>query len=266
MPNVRIIETELVEWKVDRSFDYLIHAASPASPTKYKSPESIVQSNLGFLESLREQCLPPSVLFISSGEVYGSSPPLYVDESYNSAVIPRSARSVYPEAKISTERLLQEMKRDGLTSPLIVRLFHSFGPGLRVNDGRSFGDFLWSAAHAENLSLLSSGSSIRTFLYIEDAVAGLLTVLTKGIPGEPYNIGSDKPMAISEFADLVARIAGVEVLYPATSLETRDDYVHSPNLMVVPSLEKAVNLGWRPMVELGKGVERTLDWIRSVSR
>ncbi len=260
-PSVRVVETELVGWKVDRSFDFLIHAASPASPTKYGDPTAVIQANLGFLESIQRQGMPRSTLQISSGEIYGSNPPRSVEETYSQAVIPASPRAVYPEAKIAAERLLAEMGANGSTSPFVARLFHAFGPGLRKDDGRSFGDFLWSAAGGTNLSLLSSGAAIRTFLYIEDAVAGLLTVLTKGTPGEAYNVGSNEPMAISDFADLVSRVAGVKVQYPSPSSKTRADFVHSPNQVIVPSIEKISKLGWRPMIPLETGVKRSLDWL-----
>lgn len=262
IPHVRIVNTQLVGWQVDRSFDFLIHAASPASPTKYNDPQAVVQANLGFLESLQKQSMPRSTMYISSGEVYGSSPPSSVEENFNEAAIPPSGRAVYPQTKIAAERLLWEMGVAGLTSPRVARLFHSFGPGLRRNDGRSFGDFLWSAASGRNVSLLSSGAAIRTFLYIEDAVAGILTVLTKGTAGEAYNIGSDKPMAVSEFADLVGRVAGVNVQYPSSSEESQVGYLHSPNQVIVPSIAKASQLGWSQMVPLEKGVKRTLDWIQ----
>ncbi len=261
-PSVRIIETELVEWKVDRSFDFLIHAASPASPTKYNIPEAVIQANLGFLESIQRQIMPRSTLYISSGEVYGSIPPRLVDEDYCQAVIPVSARAVYPEAKIASERLLWDMGARGKTLPFVARLFHSFGPGLRRDDGRSFGDFLWSAARKEDILLLSSGSAIRTLLYIEDAVAGLLTILTKGTAGEAYNIGSDVPMAISEFAELVGRIGGVKVAYPSTGHDPQVEYVQSPNQVIVPSNGKLCQLGWRQMVPIDIGVRRCLEWIK----
>jgi UDP-glucuronate decarboxylase len=261
-PYVRIIETELVEWKVDRSFDFLVHAASPASPTKYNDPQAVIQANLGFLESIQRQIMPRSTLYISSGEVYGSIPPRLVDEDYRQAVIPKSARAVYPEAKIAAELLLWDMGERGQTLPFVARLFHSFGPGLRRDDGRSFGDFLWSAASGKDILLLSSGSAIRTLLYIEDAVAGLLTILTKGTAGEAYNIGSDVPTSISEFAELVGRVAGVKVTYPSSADEPQVEYVQSPNQSIVPSNAKVSQLGWRQMVPLDTGVRRCLEWIK----
>lgn len=264
--SVSVIETDLSSWRIDKSYDFLIHAASPASPTQYGDTEAVVGANVRFLANLEKHVMPESTLFISSGEVYGANPPLAVDEDFDGAVIPESPRAVYPESKLAAERLLWKMGEEGLTKPLVARLFHSFGPGLRDADGRSFGDFLWAAARGRDLELLSTGSAIRSFLYLEDAVAGLLTVLTKGRPGESYNIGSANPVAISEFADLVGRVAGVKVQYPSSLEVTKPGYVHSPNHVVVPSNKKISQLGWRQIVPLETGVRRSLLWIQKELR
>lgn len=259
---VTLVETDLNSWRVDKTYDFLIHAASPASPTQYRDAKAVVETNVGFLDNLKKQLMPESTLFISSGEVYGANPPLAVDEDFDRAVIPDSLRAVYPESKIAAEQLLWQMGEDGKTKPLVVRLFHSFGPGLKDADGRSFGDFLWAAARGRNLELLSSGSAIRSFLYLEDAVAGLLTVITKGIPGQAYNVGSGSPLAICDFAELVGRVAGVDVKYASSSVPTKGDYVQSPNRIVVPSNSKVSQLGWKQIIPVDTGVRRTLDWIK----
>lgn len=259
---VTLVETAPNSWRVDKTYDVLIHAASPASPTQYGDAKAVVETNVGFLDNLKKQLMPESTLFISSGEVYGANPPLAVDEDFDRGVIPDSLRAVYPESKIAAEQLLWQMGEDGNTKPLVARLFHSFGPGLKDADGRSFGDFLWAAARGRNLELLSSGSAIRSFLYLEDAVAGLLTVITKGIPGQAYNVGSGDPVAICDFAELVGRVAGVEVRYAPSSVPTKGDYMHSPNQIVVPSNSKVSQLGWKQIIPVETGVRRTLDWIK----
>jgi dTDP-glucose 4,6-dehydratase len=206
--------------------------------------------------------MPESTLFISSGEIYGANPPFEVQEDFDAPIISSSSRSAYPESKLAAERILWHMGEEGATKPLVARLFHSFGPGLRDADGRSFGDFLWGAARGKNLELLSSGSAIRTFLYLEDAVAGLLTVLTKGTPGEAYNVGSKNPMEIAEFANLISRVAGVRVVCPSSRAEPLGGYLQSPSQVVVPSITKLSNLGWKQMIPIETGVKRSFDWIR----
>lgn len=264
--HVTIIETNISQWSIDKAYEMLIHAASPASPTKYGDAESIIDTNVGFLENLAKQIMPKTTLFVSSGEVYGTSPPLGVAETQKLGDIPEGPRAVYPQAKIAAERLLSEMGAGGQTEPLVARLFHSFGPGLRREDGRSFGDFLWSAAQGRDIRLLSPGGAIRTFLYLEDAVAGLLTVLTRGVSGETYNVASEEPMTILDFATAIAEVARVKVGQSADFEQLKTDYVHSPNATIVPSNRKLRELGWTQKVSLQEGISRSLEWIELMVR
>jgi nucleoside-diphosphate-sugar epimerase len=259
---VSVVETALSNWQLDKSYDILIHAASPASPTKYGDARSVLEANVGFLENLADQKMPETTLFVSSGEVYGAEPPEGVLETQKVEAILNGPRAVYPQAKIAAENLLIDLGGQGITNPLIARLFHSFGPGLRDDDGRSFGDFLWSAARRRDISMLSPGDAVRTFLYLEDAVAGLLAVLTEGLSGETYNVGSELPVTILEFANSVAQVSGVEVTR-ATDLDiAKRAYVSSPIASIIPSTKKLRDLGWSQEVALTEGIARSIDWLR----
>jgi nucleoside-diphosphate-sugar epimerase len=258
---VTIIETALSSWKIDKPYDFLIHAASPASPTQYGDTRSVIEANVGFLENIATQEVPRTTLFVSSGEVYGPNSKLEIQETDSLEHIPNGSRSVYPQAKVTAENLLRRMGEDGITKPLVARLFHSFGPGLREEDGRSFGDFLWSAAQGRDIQLLSSGEAIRTFLYLEDAVAGLLAVLTEGVSGEAYNVGSELPVTILDFATLVAEIAGVKITKSEDFDVLEGGYTHSPNSSIIPSNRKLRDLGWGHVVPLPEGINRSLEWI-----
>jgi UDP-glucuronate decarboxylase len=260
--SVEIVETDLIKWQTAKRYDVVIHAASPASPTKYGDPASIVETNVGFLKSLGKQTNPGTVLFVSSGEVYGTNPPLRVDETYEGNFAQDNPRFLYPKAKLSAENALWGLAAAGNTKPLVARLFHSFGPGLKDEDGRSFGDFLWSAARDRDLELLSSGTAIRTFLYLEDSVAGLLTVLTEGSSGQIYNVGSEEPVSIINFASRVASAAGVQISRPSIPEKNVDNYMHSPTPTIVPSNQKLCALGWSQKVSLEEGIRRSLNWIR----
>jgi nucleoside-diphosphate-sugar epimerase len=263
LPNVKVVETPLCDWRLEKDYEFLVHAASPASPTMYGDAKSVLDANLGFLEKLQNQVMPETTLFVSSGEVYGANMPEKVEESRELGEIFDSPRSVYPRAKIQTELLLKEMGRAGFTRPLIARLFHSYGPGVREGDGRSFADFLWSGARGNDIGMLSSGHSTRTFLYLEDAVAGLITVLTQGASGETYNVGSETPVTILDFATSVSEIANVKVVYSSWPEGQEADYVHSPNTSIIPSSKKLSGLGWSQEVSLREGIIRSLNWIRN---
>ena len=262
-PNVEVIESELLEWIPDREFDFLIHAASPASPTKYQNSKSVTDPNVGWIEHLAKTRMPVKTLFVSSGEVYGPNAPKYVDENFAGNPIPDSPRAVYPLSKLAGESALSELFKRGSTVSYIARLFHTFGPGLRPDDGRSFSDFLWAAAMGMPIELRSSGEDIRTFLYVQDAIAGLLTILTKGDPGEMYNVGSDVPLKIIDFAEKVGRIGGVEVLSGNVDSCRNSDYIHSPNKSFIPSNKKLTSLGWSQVVSIEQGIESTLNWMKT---
>jgi nucleoside-diphosphate-sugar epimerase len=253
-----------LNWRPKQVFDCLIHAASPASPTKYADSSAVFDSNVTFLKSFDEGKIPNQVLYISSGEVYGPDAPDLIDESFVGNPIPDSPRAVYPRSKIEGEAVLSSLFERRQTDAYIARLFHSFGPGLREDDGRSFSDFLWAAAKGNPVELRSAGEDIRTFLYLQDAVAALLQILTLGTPGEIYNVGSETALSVRGFAEKVALLAGVQVRVPVKYGSDHIEYTHSPNKSIVPSNKKLRDLGWREIVPLEVGIRNTLDWMTGV--
>jgi dTDP-glucose 4,6-dehydratase len=262
--SVKVVETELLSWKPKQVYDCLIHAASPASPTKYSDSSEVFDSNVGFLKSFGEGEIPKQVLYISSSEVYGPDSPDLIDESFVGNPITESSRAIYPKSKLEGELVLSKMFEQGQTQPYIARLFHTFGPGLRQDDGRSFSDFLWAAAKGNSVELRSPGEDIRTFLYLQDAVAAMFLILTRGTPGEIYNVGSELPLSIRSFAEQVGGSCGVQVRVPNEVSPNQLDYKHSPNKSMVPSTKKLRGLGWSEIVPLDVGIRSTLDWMTTV--
>ncbi len=261
-PSVRVIECELTEWVPSEPYDYLIHAASPASPTKYGDPEEIFDANLGFLRNISKYELPKVCLLISSGEVYGPNAPVPIDETYRAEFIPSSSRSAYPLAKIAAEEFLLSLPVGSSSKLMVARLFHTFGPGLKRDDGRSFADFIWAAAQNCDIKMRSSGSAVRTFLYIEDAICGLLAVLLGGEDREVYNVGSPRETSIHEFATQVGLLGGVAVHVNSANVNELP-YTNSPNHRIVPAVRKLEKLGWTINVDLQTGIDRTLRWAKN---
>ena len=251
----------LTTWKPSRGYDYLIHAASPASPTQYGNPGEIDEANLGFLERLQEVGFAKETLLISSGEVYGSTPPNPVPETYEAENLAQGMRAYYPVAKLAAEKTLFKAGIEERTIPKVVRLFHTFGPGMKPNDGRSFADFIWAAAKGDNLLMRSSGDAVRSFLYIEDAIAGILLVLLEGDAGEVYNLGSPESLSILGYAQLVALEGGVGVITNEEESETHG-YTASPIHFLVPDTRKIRNIGWVNVVGTKEGIQRTLTWAK----
>lgn len=258
-PESEVLVADLAHWKPDRDFDYVFHAASPASPTQYGDVAAVVDSNLGFATTLVSEAPRfGRILFVSSGEVYGAAPPSPVPETYIGNPDTALDRAVYGVSKMRTERLLL----DNVASTRVARLHHTFGPGMREHDGRSFADFIWAAARGEDLVLRSPGADARTFLYSADAVRGMFDITLSSSGDRVFNLGSDEPMTIRRFAETVSEVSGVGVRFPDDQLH--DGYEHSPIQQLVPDLGRLRSLGWAPRVGVREAVRRTLQWVRGV--
>jgi len=240
-------------------FQILIHAASPASPTQYPSFESLSAINSGALSKLMSQDIEKT-LFISSGEVYGSEAPNPIDEEYKGIIDAKIARSSYPLAKLEAEEVGSQVCSELGADFRIARLFHSFGPGMRENDGRSFADFLWRAAEGAKPVLRSPGSDIRTFLYLEDTIIALLIVLLHDQTLGAINVGSEVPFSILEFAKRVSWLSGNQGDLEFDFEQTH--YIHSANKVIVPKTSRLCELGWRQEIDLDAAIIKTLAWIK----
>jgi UDP-glucuronate decarboxylase len=243
-----------------KGFQFLIHAASPASPLSYPSLAEMSKVNVGMLTQMITKDTE-RVLFISSGEIYGSEAATPVSEDFVGKINHLEARSAYPLAKIEAEKLGTEICASLGIDFRIVRLFHSFGPGVKENDGRSFADFLWQSARGNLPTLFSKGNTLRTFLYSEDAVVAMLSILSKEKLAGPINVGSDQPLSILDFASLVSRISGHggRVQY----LLEKQSYTMSPNQALIPDTSKLRSMGWNQQVGLEETIRRTLFWIKN---
>ena len=244
-------------------FDYIIHAASPASPTKYKSAEELLKINCGVLEQI---CVAGAerILFISAGEIYGAEAPTPIPENYVGLFDLKSKRSAYPLAKIKTEKLGQELCAKLGIQFRIARLFHTFGPGLRKDDGRSFADFLWNCATNQIPILRSKGLDVRSFLYLEDSIVAIFKILSSDTYLGPVNIGSSNATTILEFARRSSMIAGLEGKVSFDIVE--DNYIHSPNKIMVPDITRLQAYGWKQEYDLDSSIEMSLGWIKEKIR
>ncbi len=249
----------LLEISSMSGYDFLIHAASPASPTKYPSVDVLTKINAEITNKLVSTGMQ-KVLFVSSGEVYGPNSTSPIDENFVGEINSAHPRAAYPIAKIEAERSIQELGDKFSVGTNSVRLFHTFGPGLLRNDGRSFADFIWNVSDKKVPILRSPGQDIRSFLFLRDAVMGLLTILEKGKDGEKYNLGSSSPISILEFAKKVSVLAGLKGALEFEMSQT--SYQHSPNHIIYPNLSKLEKLGWKQEVGLDEMILRTLAWAR----
>lgn len=238
-------------------FDIVIHAASPASPRSHSDSGSVFEANVLLTQRALESVRPGGVfIFLSSAEVYGrlgAKPALESGEIYPELF---GVRSFYPLAKLVGESIA--LSRNDVRA-VVFRVFHTFGPGLRKDDGRSFADILWGAIVEGQIGLLSEGSAMRSFLPLSDFISGVMHAVSNEAMQGLFNLGSPDAISILDFANEVAKISKVRVVrlskMPAS-------YVHSPIDYLVPDVSKLEAFGWNRKVNLGEAIHKTLSWIR----
>ena len=247
--------------------DFVIHGASPASPVAMAVDMlGTFEANVGGTRNMLELARTRQTqkfLFLSSGAVYGQLPSEMqsVSETDFGALDPLALRSAYEEGKRAGETLCRLYADKFGLSAAVARISHTYGPGLRADDGRSFADFITAAADRRPLILNSNGSAIRYFCYLSDTVAGLFTVLLRGEAGEAYNVGSETECcSILELAQLIIG------LFPERDLRLIHTGVADSRVKSVISTQRPVPLntaklralGWQARVRLADGLRRAV--------
>lgn len=266
---IKIIRADVVKpVKVKGEVDYIIHAASIASPTYYrKYPLQTIEANVMGLRNLLEMARDKKVrsfLSFSSSEVYGDPPAhcIPTPETYNGNVSPTGPRACYDESKRLGETLAVSYFREYGVPVKIVRPFNVYGPGLKLDDGRVLPDFFRGVLEENVIRIYSDGTTTRSFCYIRDAVTGFCQTLFSNYDGQVFNIGNDsKEICIKDLADMVAElVGGVQVVFAQSS---DDHYLTDNPQRRCPDLSKARKLlRYQPQVDLAEGLARTWTWYR----
>lgn len=269
-PQFQIIEWNLnkIEIPIIGSCDYVFHAASQASPKYYnKDPLGTLLPNTIGTESLlraqhKQTIKPKGFVFISSAEVYGSNMDKAVlsEEDYG-ILDPTAIRSCYAESKRLGESICVAWSHQYEMPTYIVRPFHTYGPGLNLDDGRVFTDFVSNVVRDQNIKMSSDGKQRRAFCYISDAIAGLFSVLLKGEMGVPYNLANPSGLlTIQELAEMLIKLyPEKELIIEKISLKVKGDYLQSPFNSVVPDIARITSLGWKPKISPAEGFRRMIE-------
>ena len=269
-PRLKLVRKDITKpWhdgKGDR-FDFIIHAASIASPVVYrKYPLETLDTNVSGLRNMLElakldKC--ESILYFSSSEIYGDPPAdeIPTSETYRGNVACIGPRACYDESKRVGETLCYLYAQQYGVPAKIVRPFNNYGPGLRLADGRVLPDFCRDVLADRDIILRSDGSPTRTFCYMSDALTGYLLVLLSSHHAEPFNIGSESPeVSIRELAAMLLRVAGNQRQVVHLASDEADYLIDNPNRRC-PNLKKARSLlGYAPFVDLKFGLRRLLEW------
>ena len=265
--NLEIIEHDVCnEFNYNHKIDFIIHAASQASPKYYKiDPVGTLNANvLGTINMLKlaQKKSVESFLYFSSGEVYGEVKDEFmpIKEDTFGYLNPALVRSCYGESKRMGETICVSYFAQYGIKAKIVRPFHTYGPGMALDDGRVYADFVANIIKDQNIILNSDGKAKRAFCYLTDATIGFLTVLVNGENGEAYNVGNpQEEYSILELANILVN------LYPEKKIEVilnktiNADYLKSTITRNSPNIDKLQKLNWNPTVTIEKGFKRTVS-------
>lgn len=244
---------------LDGEVDYILHFASPASPIDYlELPiQTLKVGSLGTHKALGLAKEKRAVfLLASTSEVYGDPLIHPQREDYWGNVNPIGPRGVYDEAKRFAEALTMAYHRYHGVDTRIVRIFNTFGPRMRLHDGRVVPTFLRQAILGENLTIFGDGMQTRSFCYVADLVEGIYRLMLSHI-NEPVNIGNPGEMTILEFAHLIKNITGSKSEIVFNELPVDDPKVRQPDIQRARSL-----LGWEPHVSIEEGLAHTYLWMK----
>ncbi len=259
------------------SFDYVIHAASFASPIVYRQyPIETINANVLGLYALLNNVVKAKsklkrLLYFSSSEIYGDPTEgnIPTPESYRGNVSCTGPRACYDESKRFCETLCTNYVRVHGLSIVIARPFNNYGPGMRITDGRVVADFARNIISNKDIALYSDGNPSRTFCYVTDAIVGYIKILTKGRQGEAYNIGTPAPeISMGELAQRMVVIGKKYFSYTGKihrKIHKDAAYLVDNPQRRCPSIDKAkAQLGYNPSITLEDGLHRSLLWYQSV--
>jgi dTDP-glucose 4,6-dehydratase len=257
-PGFEVLEQDVsLGLAVDGDVGWVLHLACPASPPDYlRLPvETMMVGSQGTKHALElAEAQGARFLLASTSEVYGDPVEHPQRESYWGNVNPIGPRSVYDESKRFAEALTTAYRRARGVDTAIVRIFNTYGPRMRVDDGRAIPAFMSQALAGRPLTVAGDGSQTRSLCFVEDTVAGLIALAASGHPG-PVNIGSQDEMSMLALAERVLDLTGSSSTIEHVELPEDDPRVRRPDTTLAAEL-----LGWRTEVTVEEGLKRTLEW------
>ena len=245
----------------DARFDFIIHAASNASPNFFaQKPVEVIKSNIDGVANLMEYGLDHGMkrfLYVSSGEVYGEGDGRVFTEDYSGYVDCAKPRSCYPSSKRAAETLCVSYAAEYGADVVIARPCHTYGPHFTEQDNRVYAQFIRNVLRGEDIVMKSTGEQFRSWCYVVDCVSALLHILLKGESGEAYNIAdADSNISIRELAETIAAIGGRKVVIDLPDVDEKRGF--NPVTKSIFSTDKLESLGWKPKNHISTGMNNTI--------
>ena len=248
---------------VSGKLDYILHFASPASPIDYlKIPiQTLKVGSLGTHNLLGlAKVKKARFLIASTSEVYGDPTVHPQPEEYYGNVNPVGPRSVYDEAKRFQEAITMAYHTFHGLETRIVRIFNTYGPRMRLNDGRVLPAFIGQALRGEDLTVFGDGSQTRSFCYVSDLVEGIYRLLLSDYT-QPLNIGNPDEISLNDFAEEIIQLSGTDKKIVYKPLPTDDPKQRQPDITKAKEV-----LGWQPTIGRKEGLKITFDYFKSLPK
>ena len=262
-PNFEFIEHDVTEFiKIEGELDYILHFASPASPIDYlKIPiQTLKVGSLGTHNLLGlAKAKNARLLIASTSEVYGDPLVHPQTESYYGNVNTIGPRGVYDEAKRFQESITMAYHRFHGLETRIVRIFNTYGPRMRLNDGRVIPAFMGQALRGEDLTVFGDGMQTRSFCYVDDQVEGIFRLMFSDY-SNPVNIGNPNEITIKDFAEEIIKLTNTSQKIIYKELPVDDPLQRQPDITLAKKM-----LGWQPKVEREEGMLKTFNYFKSLS-
>ena len=257
----RFIEADVSdELDLPGSVDVVAHLASPASPPDYlrRPLETLAVGSRGTEHALRLAAhWGARFVLASTSEVYGDPVEHPQREEYWGNVNPVGPRSVYDEAKRYAEAVTTAYRRHHDLNTGILRIFNTYGPRMRPDDGRVVSSFIAQALNGQPLTIYGDGTQTRSFCYVDDLISGIIAMIDSTEAG-PINIGNPDERTVTEIAELVLKITESRSTLECHPLPTDDPTRRKPNISLAWE-----HLGWRPLVDTEDGLTRTVEFFKS---
>ena len=248
---------------VPGNLDYILHFASPASPIDYlKIPiQTLKVGSLGVHNCLGlAKAKGARILIASTSEVYGDPEVHPQHEEYWGNVNPVGPRGVYDEAKRFQEAITMAYHNFHGLETRIVRIFNTYGPRMRLNDGRVLPAFIGQALRGEDLTVFGDGSQTRSFCYVDDLIDGIVKLLESDYP-EPVNIGNPSEISISQFAEEIISLTGTEQKVIYKDLPVDDPKQRKPDITKAKEM-----LNWFPKIDRSEGLNLTYEYFKGLTK
>jgi dTDP-glucose 4,6-dehydratase len=245
---------------IDDDVDWILHLASPASPTDYLSHpiHTLKVGALGTMNALGlAKAKGAGFLLASTSEVYGDPKVHPQPESYWGNVNPIGPRGVYDEAKRYAEAMAMAYHRAHGVPVKIIRIFNTYGPRMRRGDGRAVPTFIEQAFEGRPITVHGDGSQTRSLCFVDDLVEGIWRLLGSNVIGKPVNLGNPEEVKVLDLARTIVLLAGSSSEVTFTERPIDDPEVRCPDIS-----QAIASLGWTPQVPLAEGLQRTIDWAR----